>query len=91
MLVHPHYFNWTPTNALIIRMGATDKSSSIATSEYDVYNRSHERLRSYEERVNSMLKTSVRNQAFAEFDTSILRCMQPANKTPQQYADDVVA
>lgn len=63
---------------------------SDASMRYEQH-QSHKLLRLYPEAANYLLKKYAIDQTIIEYDAAILRYMQPANRTPQQYTDDLIA
>lgn len=72
-------------------MCAIDRHAPLAASARSEQQRSHKLLHSYPEAVDYHLKNYANDQAIAEYDASVLRYMQPASMTFQQYAGDLIA
>lgn len=72
-------------------MCAEDRTVPIIDLVHNNATRLPERLQHYLELINYPLKKYATDQAIAEYDAVILRNMQPASMTAQQYADDLVA
>lgn len=68
-----------------------DRSAPLSASVRCDKTRPRNFWRSYPEVVNYLLKKFVTDQAFVEYDATILRYMQPTNMTSQQIADDLIA
>lgn len=90
-MVLPQQLNETLANVLNSHLRATDKSYPVAASVRKVENRSCNLVRSYPEVVNHLLKKFGTDHVNAEFEAAISLYIQPANITPQKYADHLAA
>lgn len=73
------------------RMRAEDHPEPFSVSPRNEESRSRKLLCSYTEGMNYLLKKYPTEQAIEENDKVTLRYIRPSNKTPQQYADDLIA
>lgn len=85
-----HYDHETPANALKSRMCAEDRTAPIMASVRKIDSRSRKLIWCCLEVVNNLLKRYATDQAIVEYDAAILRYVQPAHRSPHQYADDQV-
>lgn len=87
----PYFVNGVPVNALRGCMCAENRTTPIITWVRENDAKSRKLLGVYTEVFSHSLRKWATDQATAEYDAVILCCMQPANKTFQQYGKDLVA
>lgn len=85
----PYFVHKRLANALMSCMYVEDSLARFPASICNEEQQSQKLLRPYLEIVRYYLKTFATDWAVAEYDTSILRYMQPLSVTPLQYADNI--
>lgn len=80
----------TAADALNCRMYKEDSFTASADSVRNQEPRSWKLSWLYPEEDNFLYKTSVKDEGFAEYGSSILRNMQSLTIAAQQYADNII-
>lgn len=91
MWVSPQFVHETLANASNRRMYAENGLVQYAASVRSQDQRFEKLLRSYPELVNYLSKTSVTDQAVAEYDAWFIPYIQPLRITSQRYVNHAIA